>query len=138
MIYMKLNNAVSEASKVLACLVLAVALVLLPAPATHAGPGMHVDHHAVSESVENADEAQTEPDNGDNSMAVVKSSAVINTVEEDNGASSCCSDICFSVDLVEGHPALFDQVTRDQKMALHAQTASIDPAGFLRPPQHLI
>ena len=56
----------------------------------------------------------------------------------DKKSGQCCGDICLSAVLDESHQDLSNQTTGGKYLMLHAQAASIEPSGFLRPPQSLI
>ena len=126
------------------CVAFAFALVLLPPSAAHAFSVLHDGHHVGSDSFEQ-DIPGYETDNSasmnmvdgsDSGTAAEKSDEIVlNT----NGTSGqCCSDICFSAVLDENGPVIAKQVKSGKYRMLHAQTTSVDLAGFLRPPQYLI
>ena len=122
------KNTFSDVLKAIACIALAMALVFFPPSASHAASGMHGDHHAVSA---HADDAHS-------SHMHEKSAPVLNVADTDQSAGQCCSGICLSVDLVGYGSVFVDQATSDKHLSPHTQTRSIEPSGFLRPPQHLI
>ena len=128
---------ISACLKARAFLVLTCALVFLPPSVTHAASGMHsgkqvasvhADHgvakHAHGAASSNAKYDENGPDP--------------TTETEDHEAGQCCSGICVSGLLSEAGNEFVEHATRDKYLMLHGQTGSIEPSGFLRPPQHLI
>jgi hypothetical protein len=122
------KNTFSVVLRAIACIAFAMALVLFPPSASHAASGLHDDHHAVS----------AHSDDPHSSHMHEQSGPVSNTADNDQTSGQCCSSVCLSVDLVGYGPVFVDQATSDKYLTLHAQTRSIEPSGFLRPPQHLI
>lgn len=134
---MKLKNTISTWLKTLACLAFAFALVLSPPSASHAASGMHGDHHAVPVSADHSDANHVH--DADSSISEHEQHASGSDMDADDQASGqCCSSICLSAVLDENGHDFEVQVTSGKYLTLHAQTASVEPSGFLRPPQFLI
>jgi hypothetical protein len=127
------QNTFSACIKALACLIFAVALVLLPPSSAHAASGMHDDPQVAAI----AEHAHTDHAH-DTEASQVKCGVVSDSAGGDHNSGQCCSGICLSVALNEVDGVFFRQKTRDTFLAFFAQIRSIDPTGFLRPPQHLI
>ena len=134
---MKLKNAISVWIRVVACLALVFSLVFFQPTVSHAASGMHGSHQVVSASSDNGD-TRHEHDAASSLSTQEKSGSVSKSHDKDQISGECCSDFCISVVLGEDGYVLFAQVTGDRYLALRAQTASIEPSGFLRPPQYLI
>ncbi len=131
------NWTISAFLNALACLALALALVMSPPSASHAGSGMHSDHHASG--------CQNDHKNGGHEHGSMSSVAAhdgcgsISKAENgDDSSGQCCSGICLSVVLDNTVGIFVEQATSGKYLTLHAQTNSIEPSGFLRPPQLLI
>ena len=115
-------------------LAIAIALVFSPPSSAHAASGMHENHHAMTVS------ADIEKDMHSHKSAVGTSLHDCGAVSGDsqNETGKCCSGICFSVVLENHSTALTKQAIGGRYVVLDAQTKSIEPSGFLRPPQRLI
>lgn len=134
---MKSKNTISTWLKVLACLAFAFALVLSPPSASHAASGMHGDHHAAPVSADHSDKDHVHV--ADSSISEHEHHASGSDMDADDQASGqCCSGICLSAVLDENGHDFEVQVTNGKYLTLHAQAASVEPSGFLRPPQTLI
>ena len=134
---MKLKNTISAWIKTLACFAFAFALVLSPPSASHAASGTHGDNHAVPQISDHGDLNHVH--DADLSISKhVSHASTSNTGDKEQASAQCCSGVCFSAVLFENEHDLEVQVASDKYLALHAQTASVDPSGFLRPPQFLI
>lgn len=134
---MKLKNTISTSLKTLACLAFVFALVLSPPSASHAASGMHGDHHAAPASSDYGDTIHAR--DADSSIAEHEQHASGSDMDADDKASSqCCSGICLSAVLDESGHDIEVQFTSGKYLTLHAQTASVEPSDFLRPPQFLI
>lgn len=134
---MKLKNTFSMWLKTLACFAFAFALVLSPPSASHAASGMHDDSHAVSVSFDGGDSNHVHDANSSISERATHASAS-DVDDNEQTSTQCCSGVCFSAVLNESGGDIVVQVTNGKYLPLHAQTASIEPSGFLRPPQFLI
>ncbi|MGR3603627.1 hypothetical protein [Sulfitobacter sp.] len=127
---MKLNYAISACVKALSCLALIMALALSPTSEAHASSIGHDDHAVTSAGADNADQAILQSGSGD-----VSSSAAASSQDKADAFALCCDALCMSIVLNEtGHPFVNENI-RENRLTLHAQTALIDPSGFLRPPQ---
>lgn len=128
---------ISALYKALTCLALVLTLVFAPPSASHAGAGMHGDHHA---SATQHDNDAVDGSSRDISSHTTYSScgSTSASTSDDESTGQCCSGICFSVVLDETTGDAAIQPTDGKYLTLHAQADSIEPAGFLRPPQFLI
>jgi hypothetical protein len=131
------RRSISALYKVLTCLALVLTLVFAPPSASHAGAGMHGDNHASA--------TQHDHDVGDGSISCMSSHAThascgstSASTSDDESTGQCCSGICFSVVLDETTGDSAIQPTGEKYLTLYAQSDSIKPSGFLRPPQFLI
>ncbi len=134
---MKPNNIISTWLKTLACLAFAFALVLSPPTASHAASGMQGDQHAVSVSSDNCDVSYVH-DAGSSNSKYEKNATISDMGAKDQKSGPCGSDICLSAVLNQSGHNFVVQVTSSEYLMLHAQPASAEPSGFLRPPQFLI
>jgi hypothetical protein len=125
---MELKNTISIWLKTLACLAFVCAVVLSPQSSSHANSGMHGDHHSASVSAEY----------GDDSHVQDAHSSISDLSADDQTSGQCCSDICLSAVLSECEHNFVVQSAGGGYVRLHAQAASLEPSGFLRPPQFLI
>jgi hypothetical protein len=71
-------------------------------------------------------------------MSHVKCGNLSQADGDDEASGQCCSGICLSVVLAETGIVHVDQIASDLYQTLHEQTKSVEPSGFLRPPQYLI
>ena len=134
---MTMMETIAALPKVLVCLFFAVALVLFPASASHAASGMHGSHQVESNGADNVDVGHSHGAASSHSTHG-KTDAVSNTGDADQSSDHCCSGICVSEALGDTDIA-FVKHPRIGKYVMHrAQTVSIEPSGFLRPPQNLI
>jgi hypothetical protein len=134
---MKLKNTISTWPKTLACLAFVFALVLSPPSASHAASGMHGDHHAAPVSADHSDANHVHDE--DLSISEHEQHASISNMGTDDQTSGqCCSDICLSAILNDRKHDFAVHVAGGKYLRLHAQTASVEPSGLLRPPQFLI
>ena len=122
----------------------AFALVLLPPSAAHAFSTLHDGHHVGAvgfgqdmPSYDTDDSTSVNTFDGSGSSAVAEKSDEI-AVKTNNASGQCCSDVCFSAVLDENGPVIAKQVKSGKYRMLQAQTASVDLADLLRPPQYLI
>jgi hypothetical protein len=134
---MILKNIILAWLNVVACVAVALALVIFPPSASHAASGLHNDHHAASNSIDHVSTGHKKVE-----VAPPSATGMCVTISEtsDNEASSsqCCSGICLSVVLTENGTAFVEQALSGRYLTRHTQTASTDPTSFLRPPQYLI
>ena len=134
---MKTKNTTPAFLKMLACLAFALALVFSPPSASHAASGLHDDHQMASVILDHVDNSHSHDAMSSTSLHN-ESNSTSKSVDDEQSSTQCCSGICLSVALTETGIAFGDQTTRGVYLTLHAQTASIEPSGFLRPPQFLI
>jgi hypothetical protein len=134
---MKAKNIISIVLNATACIAFALALVFFPPSASHAASGMHDDHQTVSIEVDHGDMDHTHDDASSIAM-LDKSEPVSKTDSSDQTSSNCCNGVCLSFALAENGPVIVEQVASNLRLTLHAQTKSVEPSGFLRPPQYLI
>jgi len=131
---MKLNYAISACVKALSCLALVMALALAPTSEAHASTIGHEEHVVKLGGADNA----IQPVSLSNVKSDGSSSAATSSQDKLDAFASCCNALCLSIVLNEtGHPVVNENI-RENRLTLHAQTALIDPSGFLRPPQLLI
>ena len=134
---MRFKNTNSMWLKTLACLACAFALVLSPPCASHAASGMHDDHHAAPASSDHSDTNHVQ--GSDSSNCLREKHASVSDIEgKDQTSGQCFSDICISAVLDDIGHDLVIQVAGCKYLLLHAQAASVEPSGLLRPPQTLI
>lgn len=132
------KNTFSNRFKSLACVVFVCALVLSPPTASHAASGMHGDHHAISGNVDLDVEGH---DHGANSSAHKhheEHSSVSHKSGDDQKPDQCCNEICISAVLNVSGYGFAIHVKGARYLMLHAQSASVEPLGNLRPPKFLI
>jgi hypothetical protein len=131
---MKFKKITSACLEALSCLVIICALVILPPSATHASSGIHSDQHAA------AVDADANHAHGAASSHCMhgKNDPASKTDHDEQASSQCCSGICVSVVLSETGGFFVEYTARQKYLPLHAETDSIEPTGFLRPPLHLI
>ena len=134
---MNTKNTTTALLKVLACLAFAFALVFSPPSASHAASGMHDDHQMASVTLDHVDNTHSCHSKSSTPLHNEFSSTT-KSVDDEHSSAQCCSGICLSVALNETGIVFGDQTTSGVYLTLHAQTASIEPSGFLRPPQFLI
>lgn len=128
-----MKNIIPTWLKTLACIAFAFALVLSPPSASHAASGMHGDNHTVSVSFDGGDSNHVH--DADASIFKTTTHADASEVDDNEQTSrKCCSDICLSAVLNESGDDIAIQVTNSKYLTLAARTASIEPSGFLRPP----
>ena len=134
---MKSKATIPAFLKALACLAFAFVLVFSPPSASHAASGLHDDHQMASVILDHVDNSHSH-----NAMSSTplhnEFSSTTQSVDDEQSSAQCCSGICLSVALNETGIVFVDQTTSGVYLTLHAQTASIEPSGFLRPPQFLI
>lgn len=134
---MKTKNITTALLKVFACLAFAFALVFSPPSASHAASGLHDDHQMASVILEHVDNSHSHDAMSSTSL-LNEFSSTSKSVDDEQPSSQCCSGICLSVALNESGIVFSDQTTSGVYLTRHAQTASIEPSGFMRPPQFLI
>lgn len=123
--------------KAFVCILFALAVVLFPPSASHAATAMDGAHHVGSDRAVEIDMGQT-------GGAVSSHAAHLKTdadsdADDDNLSSShCCSGVCVSDALADTTADFVAHPTLGKYRTLHAQTASVEVSGFLRPPQILI
>jgi len=119
------------------CLCFVFALVFSPPSASHAASAMHGDHHDIAASPVHSDDAHS---HGTTTLASLHETcgSVSTDVDGDQSSTQCCSGICLSIAVIETDSDYSGNVTRGSYHTFQAQTTSIKPAGFLRPPQFLI
>ncbi len=134
---MILKNTILAWLKTFACIAFAFALVLSPPSASHAASGMHDDNHSVSVCADHGDVSHVH--------GTASSTSVHDTCgsdpradDKDQSSGSCCSGICISDMVSEIEFVFFEQASNGEYLSLHAQNASFELPGFLRPPQFLI
>jgi hypothetical protein len=98
---------------------------------------MHGNHHTVASSSDHADGAHAHETASSASLHETCGSMSMSD-DGEQSSTQCCSGICLSVVLIETGSGFSDHVTSSRYPTRHAQTTSIEPSGFLRPPQHLI
>ncbi|WP_152541081.1 hypothetical protein [Sulfitobacter noctilucae] len=132
------RRSISSLYKVLTCLALVLTLVFAPPSASHAGAGMHDGGHHASAT-------QHDHDASDGSISYMSSHATQSSCgstsaspSDDESTGQCCSGICSSVVLDDTTVDAAIQPTGEKYLTLYAQSDSIKPSGFLRPPQSLI
>lgn len=134
---MKTNNTTPALLNVLACLVFVFALVFSPPSASHAASGLHDNHQRASVTLNHVEGSHSH-----NAMSSTSLQSETNSTsksgDDEHSSTQCCSGLCLSVVLIETGIIFGDQKTSGVYLTLHAQTASIEPSGFLRPPQFLI
>ncbi len=131
------GNSISELLKTLACFAFAVALVLFPPSASHAATGMHGDHQSMSASVNHAakDHDHTA---APTHLSHDKHGHDAGTHDADHATDHCCNGICVIAVMHEDTHVFANQPASGRYLALDAQTTSVEPSDFLRPPQLLI
>jgi|TARA_B110000908_G_scaffold85612_1_gene102279 hypothetical protein len=134
---MKTKNTTTALLKALACLAFAFALVFSPPSASHAASGLHDDHQMDSVILDHVDNSHSHEAMSSTSLHN-ESNSTSKSVDDEQSSTQCCSGICLSVALTETDIVFGDQTASGVHLTLHAQTASIEPSGFLRPPQFLI
>lgn len=128
---------ISTLYKALTCLVLVLTLVFAPPSASHAGAGMHGDQHA-STSHHDHDASGGSINDASSHAKHASCGSTSASTSDDESTGQCCSGICFSVVLDETTGDAAIQPTGEKYLTLYAQSDSIKPSGFLRPPQFLI
>lgn len=132
------KNTFSNWFKPLAYLALVFALVLSSLTASHAASGMHGDQHSLSGNVDLDVEGHDHIANSSTHKHHEDHSSVSHKSGDAQKSDQCCNEICMSAVLdVSGHH-LEIHIASGKYVMLHAQTTSIEPSGFLRPPQFLI
>ena len=134
---MKKENTTTALLKVIACFAFAFTLVFSPPSASHAASGLHDDHQMASVILDHVDNSHSHDAMSSTSLHN-ESNSTSKSVDDEKSSTQCCSGICLSVALTETGIVFGDQTTSNVYLTLHAQTASIEPSGFLRPPQFLI
>jgi hypothetical protein len=131
------KNTISDWVKSLACIAFAFALVLSPPTASHADSGVHGNHHAIPSSGDFDVEGH---DHGANSSThkYAEHSSASDTLGDEQKSEQCCSDICVLAVLNETANDFAIHVEGGKYLILHAQRASVELSGLLRPPQFLI
>jgi hypothetical protein len=130
-------NTIFAMMKTVACAAFALALVILPPSALHASTDMHGGQHSVVDVAEQS-AAHQNHDMSSSSTMGAKCGSTASSKGQDHLAGKCCGGICSSVVLNEVAPVFVVQTTSDRYVPLRAQASSIEPSGFLRPPQSLI
>lgn len=133
----KPKNTISAWLKALASLAFVLALVLSPPSASHAASGMHGDHHAAPVSSDHSD-ANHVHDGASSISNQEQHASISNMGADDLSSGQYCNDICLSAVLNDSGHNFVVQVSGGKYQPLHAQAASVEPSGFLRPPQFLI
>ncbi len=128
-----LKSSILVVLKSFACVAFAFALVLLPPTASHASANMHGSHHSVSSKAEHSG-----LDHSASAVTQSECGSLVSSDSTDHAGGKCCSGICNSVVLGETGTAFVGQSTSDRYLPLNPQVSSIEPSGFLRPPQRLI
>lgn len=123
--------------KTVACAAFALALVILPPSASHASTDMHGGQHSVVDASEQGGAHQNHDMSSSSTMGA-KCGSAASSEGQDHLAGKCCGGICSSVVLNDVAPVFVGQTTSDRYVPLRAQASSIEPSGFLRPPQPLI
>jgi hypothetical protein len=134
---MKTINTTPAFLKVLSCLAFALALVFSPPSASHAASGLHDDHQMASVILDHVNNSHSHDAMSSTSFNN-ESNSTSKSGDDEQSSTQCCSGICLSVVLIETGIVFGDEATSSVDLTLHAQTASIEPSGFLRPPQFLI
>lgn len=123
--------------KTLACAAFVFALVLLPPSASHASVGMNDGHHAVPDEPMHS-VAKQDRDGPRPVLSGERCGSIADPAGQDHTPGECCSGMCGSVALNEVVPMVVEHTEGDSFGLLREQASSVEPSGFLRPPQHLI
>ena len=126
--------------KAFTCFAFALALVLSPPSAAHAGSGMHDGHLAKSVGVAEAHESGSDAHHAQPSHKIV-SDIVIAVPGEDGEkqqSDECCNGICISAVFLEDTMVSAEPVGSREYVILDGQTHSVETSGLLRPPRFLI
>lgn len=131
-LHMYLHRAMSECFKSLAIVVFVLALVFYPPSAAHAASGMHDNQHKLVAHTEVQSDTHV---HGMSHGAASSLDGASTTSESDDSSGNCCSGVCFSVVLDSTHRDFARSASTGGYIVLDAQTDSVEPSGFLRPPQ---
>ena len=131
------NRTISTLLKALWCFAFALMLVMSPLTASHAASGMHGDHHTLAAQTDHQEDKNAHGSMLPTSPQDVSGSEVL-SADQDATSENCCNGICISVVLDEAADVFVVRTKSGRYLTLHAQTTSIEPSGFLRPPQFLI
>jgi hypothetical protein len=124
--------------RTLACAAFAFALVFLPPSASHASSEMHGSQHSVSDKTNHGGMDHGGMDHSAAAAPQSECGSPVSSDGKDHAGGKCCSGICSSVVLGETVTVFVRQSASDRYLPLNPQANSIEPSGFLRPPQFLI
>ncbi len=140
MIRMSRLDSIYTMIKALVCVAFVLALVLLPPSSAHASSGMHGGIQGGEHPVTDLSDHSAHQGH-DMSSSLITGATCGSTADfdgQDHTGGKCCSGMCSSVVLDDVHPVFVGLTTGDRFIPLQARATSVDPSGFLRPPQYLI
>ncbi|WP_170311862.1 hypothetical protein [Sulfitobacter sabulilitoris] len=111
--------------------VLALAIVLFPASASHGQADAGVSHHAAS--IMAHAEAGMDHAAGSDATGHAADIHAAETPDRQTG-DRCCQDMCFSIALMAAPGAAPKRAANLHEMRPARQMVSARPSGFLRPP----
>jgi hypothetical protein len=132
------NRSITMLIKAVACLVMALFIVLFPPSAAHAGSNMHASRDAMVAQANSSASHHAVSNDAAQSTSPAKCSSDVKPGHADTGAKQCCSGICLTVVLINEPVLRQGQVSISRFTAHATEMPHVDPNGFLRPPKLLI
>lgn len=124
-------DTINSLLRTLACLTIAMAIVLFPMSEAHAQTGAHPSHHEMEMSAQaEGDHCGIEATAPDHCHASTQSA----DTSDPHSSDQCCQGTCLSVVLQNHMQTAAEHVEIAHDAQPQTRMVSIDTAGFLRPP----